>query len=410
MKFHYLLFISVLFSVSLTHTHAQEKEKTPFTFKWDNGFVVENKEEGHKLKFGGRIMVDHAYFWQDEDLDTNVGMLESKSGTEFRRARFYMSGTIYHNVEFKLQVDMANGKTSLKDAFVGIKNIPAIGTVRVGHVKEPFRLDALTSSNYITFMERALPIDFSQERNSGIIVFNDIVKNRLSFQAGAFRNSDGTGNDVTADDGYALTGRVTALLPIAENKNSYAHLGLGYSFRKKDSKEYKVSSRPEAHLGPKYISTGTLENVDNINLLNFEAAVVHGPISFQGEYLLATVNNMDIATFDKYDFSSYYGQISYFLTGESKKYKGSYSGFDKIKPKANFSGKDKGAGAWEIAVRFSHSDLNSQDVFGGEQTDITLGVNWYLNPATRIMLNHVWADVKDAGNASILQARMQIFF
>ncbi len=409
MKFTYLL-LPVLLFFCYTGFSQEEKKENPFSFKWDNGFKLESADKDFQLKFGGRIMVDHAYMFQNDELDANVGPLETTSGTEFRRARFFMSGTVYSNVEFKLQVDFAGGNTVLKDAFIGVTDIPALGTIRIGHVKEPFRLEALTSSKYITFMERAFPIDFSQERNNGVLAFNDFLNDRLSAQFGAFRNSDETANNLTANDGYSLTGRITGLAIDNPEKRQLLHLGVGYSFRKPDTHDYKVSSRPEAHLELKYINTGTLEGVDNINLANFEAAFVNGPISVQGEYLTATVNNLNGVVFDHYNFSSYYGQLSYYITGESKNYKGSYEGFDRVKPKKNFGGKDNGAGAWEVALRYSSSDLNSEDVFGGEQSDITLGVNWYLNPATRIMLNHVWADVKDTGKASILQARVQIDF
>ncbi|MCB0464854.1 MAG: hypothetical protein KDC78_04130 [Aequorivita sp.] len=406
---HKGLLFGVLFFV-ITTVFSQNEKPNPFSFKWDNGFKLESQDKQFSLKFGGRIMVDHAYFFQNDELNNTYGPLLSKSGTEFRRARLFMSGTVYSNVQFKLQFDFAGGNVAFKDMYIGLEEIPAVGNIRIGHIKEPFRLDALTSSKYITFMERAFNIDFSQERNNGILVFNDFLGKRLSAQAGAFRMADNTGNDILADDGYALTGRITGLAIQNPEKRQLLHLGLGYSYRKPESKTYSVSSRPEAHLELKYINTETIENVDNINLANFEAVFVSGPFSIQGEYLSATLKNTANATFEKYNFKSYYGQLSYYITGESKKYKGSYEGFDRVKPKKNFGGKDKGAGAWEVALRYSNSDLTNKDVLGGQQSDITLGLNWYLNPVTRIMINHVWANIEDKGNASVLQGRLQIDF
>ena len=50
-----------------------------------------------------------------------------------------------------------------------------------------------------------------------------------------------------------------------------------------------------------------------------------------------------------------------------------------------------GRGAWEVAYRFSYIDmLDDLTVKGaGLATDHTFGVNWYLNPYTRLMLNYV---------------------
>ena len=409
MKIKYLFIAIIVLSSFTMFSQEEEKKENPFSFKWDNGFKLQNQDKSFKLKFGGRIMVDHAYFFQDDDLDTNFGTLETKSGTEFRRARFFMSGTLYKNVEFKLQVDYVAGVTRIKDAYVGIKNIPGVGTIRVGNVKEPFRLDALTSSKYITFMERVLATDFAQERNSGILVFNDFMEKRLAAQAGAFRNASGTGNDKNANDGYVLTGRVTGLVINKPEKKQLLHLGVAHTFRVADNKEFSISSRPEAHMGPKYVNTDTMENIQHANLTNFELAFVHKSLSFQSEYIIGNYKKIDFDPIDSYNFASIYGQVSYFITGESKKMKSSYDGFGRVKPNNNF-GSEKGPGAWEVAVRVSNSDLNSEDVFGGEQLDLTVGLNWYLNPATRIMINYVRADIKDTGKAQVIQGRMQIDF
>ena len=407
MKNYVLIILLLMATVSFT----QEKKENPFSAKWDNGFKVESADKNFKLKFGGRIMVDHAFFSQNDDLESVFGELGTKNGTEFRRARFFTSGTVYGNVDFKLQIDFSGGDVVLKDAYLGIKKVPLVGNVRVGHVKEPFRFDALTSSKYITFMERALPIDFMQERNNGILLFNDFLDKKLSLQAGYFRNQSNSSSDKAANDGYAFTARATALALNNKDKKQLLHLGVGYSYRKPDSKQFRVRSRPEAHLSSeRYISSGTIADVDNVNLVNFETVFVGGPFSFQGEYLKSKVNMESLAAIDNYNFNSYYGHVSYFLTGESKKYKNSYAGFDRVKPKNNFGGDNNGSGAWEVALRYSTSDLNSEDISGGEQSDVTLGLNWYLNPSTRIMFNNVWADIKDAGKANIFQVRFQIDF
>ena len=54
--------------------------------------------------------------------------------------------------------------------------------------------------------------------------------------------------------------------------------------------------------------------------------------------------------------------------------------------------------------------INSKDIYGGEQSDLSFGVNWYLNPATRLMINYDYVNVKNTGKANVIQARMQIDF
>jgi len=374
--------------------------------KWHNGFKFESPDKMFKLKFGGRLMYDYAFFFQDTSLESQFGKLNN--GTEFRRARFYSAGTVYNNVNYKLQLDFAGGKITFKDAYIGISHIPGIGNFRVGHFKEPFRLEAVTSSKYITFMERATPIDFLPERNNGVMIFNEHLDGRLSWQAGLFRSADGAGNDKMANKGYSLTGRITGLPITSEDKRKLLHIGAAFSYRKPQSKTFAVASKPESHLGLDYINTGDIMAVKEVKLMEGEAALVLGSFSLQGEVVQAMVSTKN-DTNPNNSFAAYYAQISYFLTGENRVYKESYEGFDRVSPKKNF-GKDKGCGAWEIALRYSNSYLNSHNIQGGELGDITLGLNWYLNPSMRIMANYVYANLKDVGQAGIVQTRFSWIF
>jgi phosphate-selective porin OprO/OprP len=57
-----------------------------------------------------------------------------------------------------------------------------------------------------------------------------------------------------------------------------------------------------------------------------------------------------------------------------------------------------GAGAWEVAARFSYVNFSSPNLpltnglpTGSRDTEFTLGINWYLNDYTRFMFNWVHA-------------------
>ncbi len=409
-----ILLVTTFLSLGVLSSFSQNKEPNPFSIKWDNGFKVDSKDKNFRLKFGGRIQLDHAYFWQNEGLDDAFGELESNDGTEFRRIRIFISGVLYKNVEFKLNVDFAGGASRLKDAYIGIKNIPIIGRIRVGHIKEPLRFDALTSSKYITFMERAIPADLANERNNGILLMNDFFNNRLSVQTGIFRNADAFGNDKEADKDIAITSRITTLAIDNKEKEQLLHFGFSYSYRKPDTEEYKISVRPKSHLTKKYISTGIIPGVETVNIINLETAYSNGPFTLQGEYLGSSVKQITVDLTETYNFNNYYGQVSYFITGEHRPYKSSYATFGRLKPKKNFMGNEKGLGAIEVAFRYTHTDLNSKTIFGGEQSDFSFGTNWYLNPATRIMFNYVWTDISKkefgSGNLNIFEMRFQIDF
>ena len=324
-----------------------------------------------EIKFGGRIMYDMAV-WGDSTMDN--------AGTEFRRVRFYNSGKLYGNVKYKMQLDFAGGAISFKDVWIELSELPFNGNLRVGHFKEPLRLEALTSSKYITFMERALPIAMSAERNTGAM-YHTTFGEKISLQTGVFRQGDSFGNDKESTNNVNVTSRITYLAMNHDNK--ILHLGVSNSIRKNSGNSYGFSSRAENHLGNKLMSV-SFEDVEETNILGGEIAYVNNALSVQAEYLQTTVMGATETT-----LNSYYGQISYFLTGESRPYKSSLDGFSRVKPNNNYG--SGGKGAIELVARVSNMDLTAANE--GALNDITLGVNWYLNPHTRVMLNYVMGEM-----------------
>jgi phosphate-selective porin OprO/OprP len=65
-------------------------------------------------------------------------------------------------------------------------------------------------------------------------------------------------------------------------------------------------------------------------------------------------------------------------------------------------------------MRLSFIDLNDANVRGGQLTNATAGVNWYLNPYSKLVFNyiHAFADNPVHGNSdtSIFAARAQVDF
>lgn len=365
--------------------------------KVKEGLKFESQEGDFSIRVGGRLMVDAAFY--DDDVR------ELGNGTELRRVRIFVEGKIYRVWEYKAEFDFAGGEVSVKDAYLGYKGFKST-LIQIGYFKEPFSLEEHTSSKYITFMERAMPNVFAPGRNIGIgfITHGD----NWTLAAGAFAES--VGDEPDGDEGYGLSGRIT-FAPWYE-KTRAVHLGLSAAFRKPDamSKSILYRERPESHItGVRLVNTGPIGGVDSYANLAAEAAAVYGPISFQGEYFWSHVNRMNFL--QDLDFHGFYVFGSWFLTGESRKYSAKNGKFSRIKPKNNF-GKE-GAGAWEAAVRFSHLDLTDGLILGGEEENITFGLNWYINPQLRFMANIILVNTDtNAGNDDprVFQIRAQIDF
>lgn len=187
---------------------------TDVKFFWKNGLGFESADgKTLKGKIGGRIQYDMAAFDQDASLKGMAG--DAASASEFRRARIYTSGDLNLGVPvfYKTQIDFAGSDFKFADVYVGLKDIPYLGVVQLGQRKEPFSLEELTSSNYITFLERAAAIEaFSPGRNVGALFRNDLLNGRATWAFGVFaddKNDRGDGDSF--DSNTHVTGRITAL-------------------------------------------------------------------------------------------------------------------------------------------------------------------------------------------------------
>ncbi len=394
-----------------------------FRVFWKSGLNFETNDGTTKLKIGGRIHNDWYWFDQDSSLQR---MVDLEDGTEFRRGRVYISGTLYENIKFKFQYDFADGDVDFKDVYMEIAKLPGIGNLRIGHFKEPFSLEELTSSNDATFMERALPNIFAPSRNTGIMAHNAFLgekkHERMTAALGIFRTTDDYGNDAD-DGGYSVTARVTGLPWYEEDGRKLVHLGAAYTHRNPDG-DVRLRQRPESHGAARFVDTGAVDT-DAIDSFVLEGALVLGAFSLQGEYFF---NDFDTEFLGDHDFDGYYVQASYFLTGEHRPYKNADAKFDRVVPNNNFKvhGEERGWGAWEVALRYSHIDLDdgytsfwdrafgyNDQIRGGEEDNITIGLNWHLNPNTRIMWNYIHADLDSNvydGDLNIFQTRFQVAF
>ncbi len=335
------------------------------------GLKVETDDGNFMFRTGGRIHLDAAF--HDDDRS------DLEDGTKFRRARLFLSGTIYRDWAFKAQYDFAEDDVAAKDLYIKYKP----WGITIGQFKQPLSLEELTSSNYTTFIERASINNLATSRRIGV-GYNTGGDN-YSFAASVYGRN--VGEDTVDDEGFGVGGRLT-FAPWASATRAL-HLGVAASMEspRLGDDAARFRARPEANVdGGRLIDTGSLSGVDDISKYGLEAALVQGPFSLQAEYLAVSVlreaGNPDT------DFDGYYVFGSWFLTGESRPYNASKGRFGRVKPTAK-------SGAWELAARYSNLNLNDGVVTGGEMDNWTLGVNYYMNANARLMFNYIGVDTDD---------------
>ncbi len=363
---------------------AEATKESDVEIKVKGGVAIKTRDGQFSTKLGGRLQVDGASYGGDPHMG---------NGTEIRRARLYLQGMMYHDWGYKLQYDFAstgsNGK-GIKDAYLTYNGLDN-WQLKAGNFKLPFSLEQQISSKYTMFTERSLLSAFTAGRRIGAIA--SIKKQHWSLAGGLFGESLTTKGN-TDDEGWSVVARAT-FAPINQ-KSRILHFGLGVNHRDTGDLTNTVSfkQRAETHVtGVNIVNTGRLTNVEDLFTMGAEAATVMGPFSLQAEYITTSASrnrgDKDV------DFDGWYVQTSYFLTGESRRYKkGVFSG---ATPKNSFG--ELGIGAFELGLRYSTLDLIDRDIDGGEVDSVTLGLNWYATPTVRVSANYVnLLDVKGGPN------------
>jgi phosphate-selective porin OprO/OprP len=366
------------------------------------------------VKWTGQVQTD--FIWTSQNEVNREAFGTFPDGAAFRRARFGMFGD-YGLVNYRIEVDFAlAGRPTFLDVFIGLQELPLLGSLRVGHFFEPFSLERTTPNRFTTFLERSL-IDeaFAPARNLGVMSRDTFADERGTWAVGVFASdSDVFGDSAGRDHGWAGTGRVT-FLPLFDacEPSRYLHIGAAYSLRQPLNEQVRFRARPELRIGatspniPFVADTGVLR-ADFFQLLGGEFLVVWGPLALQAEIHAVPVA---LVRDEHLWFWGGYVEVGLFLTGEYRRYNRRIGAVDRLIPEQDFIDPrlqtiGTGPGAIELTARVSHLDLEVGSVHGGEVTNYTLGLNWYLNRYLRLTANYVHSEVAGRGRSDGVGLRM----
>lgn len=357
------------------------------------GLSFESTDGAFKAQIGGRLQVDAAVHNED---DIALG-----DGTAFRRAFLDIRGYVYENWNYRFQYDFArpsgsgenaSGARGIRDAYIQYTGLTP--DITIGQFKQPFGLEHLTSSLSTTFIERSLTNVFNPDRAIGLGLNHG--GNNWSASAGAFGEQAEVDPKEEGNEGWGLVARSTYNPVISNDK--LIHLGVAVLHRNPQDGELRFRERPEANItNVRFIDSGVVEKVDDFQQYGLEAAAILGPFSVQSEYINTRLQRASGSS--ELDFNAWYAYASYFLTGESRSYKANTGTFDRVIPNSTVG--QGGIGAWEFGIRYSAADLTDGSVIGGEQKNLTFGLNWYTTDNIRLSANYITVlDVDRPGNAA----------
>jgi phosphate-selective porin OprO/OprP len=347
--------------------------------------------------------------------ETNAAR-DFSDGAVFRRARMGFEGTIAKDWDYRFLLDLGaggtEGPTRVNDAYVAYSGFAPF-RIQLGAFSTPANMDDSTSVDDLLFIERATSAELSRSLAG--------ADGRLGLGArgvgkrwmGSLTLTSRTVNDAEVFDSQLGTvGRLGYLVATSSDYNVHVGASASYVFQPPDQGSsatgarygLRFRDRPEIRVdSTRLVDTNTID-ADSAYDAGLEFAANFKNYYFQAENFWYGVDRRQPSTLDDPSFGGYYLQGSWIITGESRRYNMTNASYQAPKPLKPFSLSGGGHGAWELGLRFSHTDLNfhegtaltaaaADSVRGGVQDIWTLGLNWYPNSNLKFMANYLRIDV-----------------
>ena len=382
--------------------------------KWKGAPELSSGDGKFKFKVRGRLMGDYESIDQDEAITGEPNV----NAAELRRARIGVEGVVFYDWKYKFEMDFAGDGSEVKDAYIAYANwAPSWekSEILLGQFKTANSLEDMTSSRFITFMERAAWIEaFGVDRQIGAGIWAG--DEHWSFQTGYFGGN--TSNQETWFDTESTFSVRGTVAPI-NNDTTVVHLGANYRHRDAGTSdetgfaslfEYRARAA-DLHLADRFVATPVIGENDDLFVL--EGAVVYNRFSVQGEYAqLETDVAPGIAPGVSPTYNGWYIEGSIFLTNDMRNYEADEGAFGRVKPKNPFYGGSGGWGAWQLAGKYDVLDLSDGAAAinastapnavlceeCGEQKTWLIGLNWWMTDYTALKFNVTQSEIEGGVN------------
>jgi len=345
--------------------------------------------------------------------ETNAAR-DLSDGIYFRRARLGVEGNFSRDFDYRFTMELGGagteGPTRINDAWIGYSGFAPF-RIQLGAFSPPANMDDGTGVEDLVFIERASSSELSRALAGADGRIGLGVRGSGSRWMSSLTLTSRTVNDAEVfDSQLAAVGRFGYLVATSTDYN--VHLGASgtwvfepadqgssatgprYSLRFRDRPEIRVDST-------RLVDTGAID-ADSAYAAGVEFGANWKSLYLQAENFWYGIERKAPTTLDDPSFGGYYVQASWVLTGESRRYNMANGSFQAPRPFVPFTSSG-GLGAWELALRYSHLDLDFHEgltglaatpdsVRGGEQNIWTLGANWYVNTNVKVMFNYLHID------------------
>lgn len=322
------------------------------------------------------------------------------------RARVALDGRISKYVEYQVEREMRDGKRPWRDVFVNARPLRQL-EIRLGRFKVPFSLEQTTGSMGIDFAYRSLAATYlAPGRDVGVMGHGDIVRNRLKYEAGIFR--EGGDNARAAREMWpvsqrTIAGRIVSRPWSSTRLPSLRNLEVGVAFTTGRVPEGLNSLRAETIPGDRLFDRVYVNGLRR--RLGAELRWRPGRMSVQGEVIGVReqrrgqgIDNEDLPDAVQ---RGWYLSGTWLITGEKKK-----NDIDPAKPflQGGFGALEIGARAEALTFGGARtSDLplpgpRARRILERKDAAWTFGMNWYLSRFVRVQANLIRERLEEGGS------------
>ena len=382
---HWVILLSLL-------QNSKPQDGSVLTATFEDGVHVKSADGDFDILIGGYVGFHYRVF-PNRPADN----VRTSPDTFFiRQARPELSGFIYRDFDFRLQLDFPTGTTTgstgtLQDAYAGWVYWPWL-SFRVGQFKEPFGQEQTTPDRFLNFDERSDIDRVVPARDLGAMAYGGFWDGLLMYEAGAFNGQSRAVVDQTDDKELAARLR-TFPFALADEEFLFKRLRLGIAGTTGTVTKSSINGLDFTSTGLNVLyldsTAGVLDGPRK--RLSVDLTWAYGPFELRAE-ALERVDSVDIGGLQNRKIRSRGGNISasWLLTGEEKPIE------TRVFPAHPFDPRKGQWGAVELAIRADRLKIDpeifnlgiaSAATNANEVTAFTFGVNWYLNRNIRISPN-----------------------
>ena len=337
-----------------------------------------------KMRFIGRTNFDIGTYLAKPDGATE------HNGIAMNDTRLGVSATFDEKFSSKIEICYASKAISFRDLWIGYK-LNDNSSLTVGNHFQPFGAKPLGLA-YKFVEDASADYAFCPARKIGFSYA--YTSDPFNFTAGLF--SDGNvDNGKNVDAGFSLT--VKAIWRPIVNEQTMLHIGVAPMFTKSSNNVSFTGILPTTVLKKNALIATPSWKHESTTRLEAEMILTQGKFYAEAHYLGASVKSADKDAVDDCYLSGIYAQVGWMIIGEKQNYN------KKTGLAANASPK-----SLEILARVSTLDFD--DINCGQQTDLTLGLNYFFNKNLNIKFNYIYGSVKDGDDCHFAQTRLQFSF